>query len=158
MCERCGSETKNNDTKAKFKCAICKDIKIERKLLEPLVHQVSVNFKKLKEEFKFLTNLYIFGSYVEQDIKCCDIDFLIIFNGDLLNEFIENKLKYQREEIWDEFGIDENFKVVVNYLNKEAFFLTFDNAKNILMVVWVVLNKKDAIMMLLIGESVQIIV
>jgi len=121
-CERCGSEINSNDIKEKFKCSICKDIKIERKLLKPLVKNVRDNFRKLKEDFRILKNLYLFGSYVGQSLKCCDIDLLIILNNDLLNEFIENKLEYQREEILDEFGLEEDFKGVVNYLNKNAFF------------------------------------
>lgn len=122
ICDRCGSETVTNEIKAKFKCCLCKDLKIERNLLKPLVTEVRDNFRKLKEEFKFLKNLYVFGSYAEKNLKCCDIDLLVILNGDLLNEFIENKLRSQREEIWDEFELEEDFKVVVDYLNKKAFF------------------------------------
>ncbi|MBA7681955.1 hypothetical protein ES703_90300 [subsurface metagenome] len=122
MCERCGSETNNKEIKAKFKCSACKDLKIERKLLKPLVKKVRDNFRKLKEEYSFLKNLYIFGSYAEKNLKCCDIDLLIIFNGDLLDEFIETKLRNQREEIWDEFELEEDFEIIVDYLDKTAFF------------------------------------
>lgn len=120
-CERCGTEDENK-VFPEFKCHRCKDTKIDSKLLKPLVKKVRKNFRKLKQNFNLLKNLYIFGSYAEGKLKCGDVDILMIFNGSLLSEFIESKLKFQREKIWDDFGIDEDLNAVVSYLSKEAFF------------------------------------
>ena len=81
MCERCGSEINDDEINEYFKCSICKDVKIERNLLKPLVKIVRNNFRELKEEFNFLANLYTFGSYAAKNLKCCDIDLLVILNN-----------------------------------------------------------------------------
>jgi len=108
-CERCGSEIIIDEVKEKFKYSICKDIKIERKFLKTLLKKVRQNFIKLREDYSFLKNLYLFGSYAEKELKCCDIDLLIILNDDLLNKFLKNKLLIQRKEIWERLESDIRF-------------------------------------------------
>lgn len=121
-CERCGSEIIDGEYLEYFKCPKCKDIKIEKNLLEPLVKIVRKNFRELKAEFKFLANLYTCGSYTDESLKSSYIYLVMILNKDLLGEFIDDELQYQREEIWDEFGLEEDFDAVVKYLNTDAFF------------------------------------
>jgi len=121
-CERCGNQVLDNKFFYRFKCPKCKDVKIKRKLLKSFVKIVKNNFKKLKEEYEFLENLYAFGCYASKSRKCRSVDLLAIINKLSLKDVVMQWLKQQREEIWKSYTSEKDLDSVVNYLNKNAFF------------------------------------
>ncbi|TFF87895.1 MAG: hypothetical protein EU550_02380 [Promethearchaeota archaeon] len=116
-CNRCGSKVDYSKS-SEFKCIKCENIKINRKLLEPIENQVKENFQKAKNsKYGFLLkHLYLFGGYLKGKEKCCDIDFLLTYDGEKMVDYIDSRLERYSENLLESCFNDENNVVYVKKL------------------------------------------
>ncbi len=128
-CERCGSVIgEKNQFVEPFKCLACKDIKFKRDLLKPILDQVRLNFKKGKQSKHgfILDHLYLYGSFADVKPECGDIDILITHNQQKIEDYIEDKQRDYRDELFIScFDVDaDKFDIprLINFLEENDFW------------------------------------